>query len=234
VHVNSIAYNPRLDQIVLSANHYEEIWIIDHGTTTREAGGHSGGRAGRGGDLLYRWGNPRAYRRGNAEVKQLFGQHDARWIPQGSPGGGHLMIFNNGLGRDEPWSSVMEIVPPLADDGHYRLEPGRPFGPSKPIWEYAAADKLTFYADFISGAHRLANGNTFITAGPEGRFLEVAPSGEVVWQYLNPYTGRAPNPAGDPPYSVFRATKFPADHPALAGRDLRPLDPQPPPVRRDR
>ncbi len=234
VHVNSIAYNPRLDQIVLSANHYEEIWVIDHGTTTQEAAGHFGGRSGRGGDLLYRWGNPRAYGRGEAEDKQLFGQHDARWIPEGSPGAGHFMIFNNGLGRDEQWSSVMEVVPPVADDGHYKNEPGGHFGPSKPIWEYMAPDKRTFYADFISGAHRLINGNTFITDGPAGRFFEVTPGGDVVWQYLNPYTGRGSNPAGDPPYSVFRATKFPTDHPALAGRELKPLAPQPPPVRRGR
>ncbi len=227
VHVNSIAYNPRLDQIALSAFGYREIWIIDHGATTQEAAGHSGGRAGRGGDLLYRWGNPHAYGRGRIEDQRLFGQHDGRWIPDGYPGAGHLMIFNNGLGREGRWSSVIELVPPLVD-AHYRSESDGRFGPNEPIWEYTAADKRSFYADFISGAHRLANGNTFITSGPEGRFFEVTSRGEVVWEYVNPYSGRAPNPAGDPPYSVFRATLIPASHPALEGRDLKPLDPQPP------
>ena len=30
------------------------------------------------------------------------------------------------------------------------------------------------------------------------------------------------------PYAAFRATKLLPDHPALQGRDLTPLDPQPP------
>ncbi len=231
VHVNSIAYNPRLDQIALSAFGYQEIWIIDHHTTTQEAASHSGGRAGRGGDLLYRWGNPRAYGRGRTEDQQLFGQHDGRWIPDGYPGAGHFMIFNNGLGRDGRWSSVLELAPPLAGGAQYRRESDGRFGPSEPVWEYTAPDKHSFYADFISGAHRLASGNTFITSGPEGRFFEVTPRGAVVWEYVNPYSGRASNPAGDPPYSVFRATLVPGDYPAFIGRDLKPLDPQPPPGR---
>ena len=58
-HVNSVDYNAELDQIVISVHEFSEIWIIDHSTTTAEAAGHTGGRSGKGGDLLYRWGNPR-------------------------------------------------------------------------------------------------------------------------------------------------------------------------------
>src|SRR5205823_7110527 len=76
-HLNSVAYNPELDQIVLSALGFSEVWIIDHSTTTAEAAGHSGGRRGKGGGLLYRWGNPRAYRAGSNTDQQLFGQHAA-------------------------------------------------------------------------------------------------------------------------------------------------------------
>ncbi len=227
-HVNSIAYNPHLDQIALSVLFFNEIWIIDHGTTTEEAAGHSGGRAGRGGDLLYRWGNPRAYGRGGAEDQQLFAQHDARWIPEGYPGAGNILVFNNGAERlDRLYSSVIEIAPPLDSRGRYAIKSGSRFGPDGPAWEYTAPEKGSFFADFISGAHRLPDGGTFICSGPQGRFFEVAANGEIVWEYENPYSGDAPNPAGDPPYSVFRATLLAADHPALAGRDLRPLDPQP-------
>ena len=54
LHVNSVAYNERLDQIAISVPEYGEIWILDHSTTTQEAAGSEGGRQGRGGDLLYR------------------------------------------------------------------------------------------------------------------------------------------------------------------------------------
>ena len=48
LHTNSIAYNPDLDQIVLSVPRFNEIWIIDHSTTREKAAGSSGGRWGRG------------------------------------------------------------------------------------------------------------------------------------------------------------------------------------------
>ena len=37
LHANAVAYNPKLDQIILSARSVSEIWIIDHSTTTKEA-----------------------------------------------------------------------------------------------------------------------------------------------------------------------------------------------------
>jgi len=229
LHTNSIAYNPSLDQIALSVSRFNELWIIDHGTTTAEAAAHSGGRAGRGGDLLYRWGNPRAYGRGSAEHQQIFAQHDVRWIPAGMSGEGNLMVFDNGSDRPGgAYSSVVEITPPFARDGSYSLRSGAAFGPARPTWTYTAPDQRSFFADFLSGAHRLANGDTFICSGPTGRFFEVTPQGETVWEYDNPFSGDAPNPAGDPARSVFRATRIPPDHPALVGRTLRPLDPQPP------
>jgi hypothetical protein len=229
VHTNSIAYNPRLDQIALSVNQFNEIWIVDHSTTTREAAGHTGGRAGRGGDLLFRWGNPAAYGRGTPTDQRFFGQHDVRWIPEGCPGAGHLMVFNNGAGRPgTPYSSVIEIEPPLDARGRYELGADGRFGPDRPAWEYKAADERSFFAEFLSSAERLPDGNTLICDGPHGRILEVDAGGRVVWRYANPFSGDAPNPHGDPPYSVFRATFVPAAHPGLAGRALDPMNLQPP------
>ena len=88
LHINAVAYNAELDQIMLSVFEFSEIWVIDHSTTTAEAAGHEGGKYGKGGDLLYRWGNPRAYRAGTVKDQKLFGQHNAHWIAKGFPARG--------------------------------------------------------------------------------------------------------------------------------------------------
>jgi hypothetical protein len=79
-HFNAIKYNPELDQIAFSSPHLSEIFIIDHSVTSKEAAGHVGGRWGKGGDFLYRWGNAANYHRGDTTNQKLFGQHDIRWI----------------------------------------------------------------------------------------------------------------------------------------------------------
>ncbi|MEQ1892582.1 MAG: aryl-sulfate sulfotransferase, partial [Planctomycetota bacterium] len=81
LHTNSIAYDASRDVILLGSRNLSEVWVIDHSTSTAEAAGHTGGRFGRGGDLLARWGNPRNHA-GDGE-RQLFHQHDAHWIPAG-------------------------------------------------------------------------------------------------------------------------------------------------------
>jgi len=85
LHMNAVDYHPGLDQIALSVPALGEVWILDHSTTTAEAASSRGGRAGRGGDLLYRWGNPAVYGRGQGSPKRFFFQHDVRWIREGFP-----------------------------------------------------------------------------------------------------------------------------------------------------
>src|SRR5262249_38315392 len=158
-----------------------------HSTTKAEAAGHKGGRGGKGGDLLYRWGNPRAYRAGTKADQKLFMQHNAHWIPKGYPGEGHLLLFNNGNGRQGGnYSSVDELVLPVDAQGRYACKPGAAYGPDKPVWSYAAPNKSDFYSSFISGTQRLPNGNTLICSGANGTIFEVTPSKEVVWKYVNP------------------------------------------------
>lgn len=221
LHCNGIDYNPQLDQIVLSVPHMSEIWIIDHSTSPDEAAGSEGGGCGRGGDLLYRYGNPRMHRAGEEADQVLFYQHDARWIPPGSPGAGNLTVFNNRGGSDREHSLVMEIAPPLDEDGRYPMEPYQPCGPEAPVWQYQAPD---FFSGFISGATRLPNGNTLICEGAEGRLIEVTREGQIVWEYLHSF-GEAKGAAaiGIPPHALFRATRIAADHPGLAGKRLTPL-----------
>jgi hypothetical protein len=190
LHINAVAYNAEFDQVMLSALEFSEVWVIDHGTTTVEAAGSMGGKHGKGGDLLYRWGNPRAYRAGKVKDQKLFGQHNAHWIPKGYPGAGHILVFNNGARRTGgAYSSVDEIVPPLDDRGQYRYTAGEPYGPDAPVWSYDAPKKLDFFSSFISGAHRLPNGDTFICSGANGTIFEVTPEKAIVWKYLNPVLG---------------------------------------------
>ncbi|MBN1280390.1 MAG: aryl-sulfate sulfotransferase [Candidatus Thermoplasmatota archaeon] len=179
LHTNSIDYNEEFDQILLSAHNFNEVWVIDHSTTTLQAAGHTGGNSGKGGDLLYRWGNPQAYDRGTSSNKKLFGQHDATWIDPGLPGEGNILVFNNGVGRG--YSTVDEFIPPVDENGMYYLAAGAAYGPETQTWIYSP--QPTFYASHLSGAQRLPTGNTMITNGETGKIFEVTPAGTTVWQY---------------------------------------------------
>jgi hypothetical protein len=205
-HANAVAYHAELDQIMLCVRSFGEFWIIDHGTTTAEAAGHRGGRRGKGGNLLYRWGNPRAYRAGTMADQRLFGQHDAQWIPKGYPGAGHVLVFNNGGSRiGGHYSSVDEIILPVNAHGDYTRKSGEPFGPREAIWSYTAPRKEEFFAFIMSGANRLPNGDTLVCDSVSGTIFEVSAKGETVWKYANPAGGSFPTgmpggpPMGGPP-----------------------------------
>jgi hypothetical protein len=248
MHTNAIHYNPELDQITLSAKNFSEVWIIDHSTTTEEAASHRGGKSGKGGDLLYRWGNPWSYKSGTIKDKMLFDQHDVRWIPPGFPGAGHITAFNNGRGRD--YSTVIEIETPMDEDGEYILDDEGRFGPYELAWEYTAETKEDFYSVFISGATRLPNGNTFICEGATGRFFEVNSEGKTLWEHVNTFGGELDREGrandvekearriveangGTKSFvennALFRATKYRRDYAGLVSRTLAPLAEQPVP-----
>src|SRR6185295_18128089 len=112
----------------------------------------------------------------------LFGQHDIRWIKEGLPGAGHLMVFNNNApGPGGSHSAVLEWAPPTQSDSAYVVPEAGPFGPSQPDWKYEAPEKKSFHSGLISGAQRLAGGNTLICAGADGRIFEVTKEGKIVW-----------------------------------------------------
>jgi len=219
-HVNGFSYNADLDQIAISAHRFDEIWIIDHSTTTEEAAGHTGGNAGMGGDILYRWGNPIAYNRGTEMDQTLFNQHDVRWLPEGHPFAGDLMVFNNQKFADQ--SAVDIWTPPLNSDNNYDIENGEAFGPTDLTWTYTNPD---FFSVRVSGAQPLPNDNILICEGTSGEFTEVTLAEEIVWNYINPVSRnngpiiQGVNPAGN---DAFRATRYGVDYPAFEGRDLTP------------
>jgi hypothetical protein len=232
-HSNAVDYDAALDQIMITVPSFNEIWIIDHSTTRAQAAGHAGGRSGKGGDLLYRWGNPRTYRAGTRADQSLFAPHSAHWIPRGLPGEGHLLVFNNGVNRPEGnYSSVDELVLPIDASGRYARDPGTAFGPKRPVWSYTAPKKSDFYAFFISGAHRLPNGDTTICSGPDGLVFEVTPAKEVVWKYVCPVKGvfnlfgfgLAGFGAGGPPRPNQVVSSFARDRLRLSAEQKKEID----------
>jgi hypothetical protein len=214
-HINSVDYNEEFDQILLTVCHHNEIWVIDHSTTTEEAAGNTSGRYGKGGDLLYRWGNPRNYDAGDINDRKLFRPHNAKWIEKGCPGEGHITIFNNGAYRpDGSYPSVDEIVPPVDSDGNYYLNPGHSFpssgyGPKEPIWTYSPENPEDFYGPIGCGAQRLPNGNTLILYTSKGKITEVTYGKKVIWDYDNPF----PYPSRT--NMVFSFQYYPSGYPGL-------------------
>jgi len=234
-HMNSIDYNAEFDQIMMSVRGNSELWVIDHSTTTEEAAGHSGGTYGKGGDLLFRWGNPSTYSRGDRNDQMLFEQHDCQWVEPGKPGEGNILVFNNGLSRldGSNYSSVDEIVPPVDSSGFYILAAGSAFEPHELLWTYTAPNKTDMYAEAISGAQRLWNGNTLICDGTHGTFLEVTPVKELVWEYNCPVDNNGPMTQGEEPgldvrqhqyNAVFKIQRYPTDYTAFDGKDMTPSD----------
>ena len=236
-HMNSIDYNPTFDQIAMSVRGNSEVWIIDHSTTTAESASHSGGKRGKGGDLLYRWGNPVCYGAGNTSNQRYYQQHDVEWVKAGNPGAGNMTCFNNGLGRggSSVYSTVDEFTPAVDANGNYTLVAGTAASPTNFVWTYKGDTTYPMYAEDISGAYRLPNGNTVICTGTTGEFREVTSTGVVVWRYVCPVqkTGVItqgtipdvdPTHAGEYMNSVFRVYKYPVDYAAFTGRDMTPGD----------
>jgi Arylsulfotransferase (ASST) len=223
LHANSLDYHPALDQILVSSKFHNEFYIIDHSTTTAEAKGHTGGKYGKGGDFLYRWGNPRSYSLGSEDDHWLYGQHDVQWIKNGLPGENNILLFNNGSNRKGAlYSTVEELTTPVTQAGNYISESGAPYMPTLPLWIYQSNPKTDFYSSRISGAQRLPNGNTLICEGNDGKFFEVNQSDKMVWQYINPINNFGQNVQGSSPINtdVFKVTRYSKDFPGFHNRNM--------------
>ncbi|MEI7802355.1 MAG: aryl-sulfate sulfotransferase [Bacteroidota bacterium] len=221
LHANSIDYNQQLDQIVLSSHNFSEIWVIDHSTNTAQAASHSGGISGKGGDLLYRWGNPQTYDNGIPTDKKLFGQHNIHWITSGLPYAGDIMIFNNGLNRPAGnFSSIDIISTPVDGSGNYNQI--FPYGPSALTWTYQATTPTDFYASNISGAQIFENGNVEICSGTNGTYFEIDSAKNTIWKYINPIGAIGAMTQGTTPTQnqCFRAEFYPMNFSGFVGHSL--------------
>ncbi len=222
VHANGLHYDAERDEIVISCRIPSEFWVIDHSTTMSEAAGSTGGRSGKGGDFLYRWGNPQMYKQGSAENATLGHQHNVQFIRSGPNKTLGFIVFNNDAGStSDPYSSVDFIYPPMNSDGSYALLDNK-FGPEKADRRYTATPRESLYSAIISGAEILPNGNLLICAGTSGTFTEVDSTNTVVWKYVNPDCQGVFASQGQTPNfnSVFRCTRYPYNYPAFADKSL--------------
>lgn len=173
IHMNGIDYNPILDQITFSSHNLNEIYIIDHSTTTAEAASASGGNSGKGGRILYRWGNPAAYQATGTTIFNVV--HDARWIPETAPNAGRLVAYNN-KGIATPKSTVDQFMPPRIEY-LYSINPGSAYSPAT----FDERHICNGYSSNQSGSQSLPNGNMLISMAMSGLMYEINPSGTTIW-----------------------------------------------------
>ncbi|TFG48562.1 MAG: DUF1566 domain-containing protein, partial [Candidatus Brocadiia bacterium] len=180
--------------------------------------------------------------------KQIGGSHDIHWIDEGLPGAGNFLVFNNGqyLFDRTCQSYAMEINGFLnaagQDTGYYVNPPDAGYTQWKPenkdthkqnrnvsnqiVWQYGSKSNQGLFSHIGSSCQRLPNGNTLICAMTEGHLLEVTENGQLVWEYINPINTDGIKEINVDQYpmnnAMFRAYRYAAEHPALAGRDLSP------------
>jgi hypothetical protein len=141
-----------------------------------------------------------------AEIDQISGQHDPHIIPEGLPGAGNLLVFDDEGEAGYP-PAPLKVFP---GSRVLEIDPVK----NEIVWEYTGTsndrDPWSFYSSFISDARRLPNGNTFIDEGMDGRFFQVTQKGEIVWEYVSPFFGREERKR---PLSnqVYRAQPVPYD-----------------------
>ena len=250
-HCNSMDYNQTLDQFVINSREHGEIYIIDHGNTfvstaqdfiddpvAAEAANRAAA-AGPAGDFLYRWGNPWNYGMGDGPTfnnngqEQIFGAHCIHWIPQGLPGAGNFLIYDNSHFRPQraDASHVYEFNPYLDSNGintgnyvrdfdaGYHIPTSAYDGTTNTsnqvVWRWRVKDYqgTDLFSWYISGAQRLPNGNTLVNVGAVAHVVEVTDDFDVVWDYRNP--------SG----TQFRAYRYPPDYSGFAGLDFVAVGP---------
>lgn len=132
------------------------------------------------------------------KIGQIIGQHHVHMVPQGLPGEGNILIFDNGgwAGYGDPTRTSKDGTKSDLRDSSRVLE----INPVtlEIIWEvngkdlspergHSVIENYRFYSPLVSSAQRLPNGNTLITEGVGSRLIEVTPEKEIVWEFIAPF-----------------------------------------------
>jgi hypothetical protein len=181
-HMNGIDYNEDLDQVVVSAHNMHELYVIDHSTTTVEAAGHTGGVHGKGGDFLYRWGNPQAYSATGTKIFNVI--HDSHWIPADCPKAGWLVGMNNkGVSNS---ASAVDMWQSTWNGSSYTHTLGQQYQPASYGFRHPCQNQNNTGAGYTSNmgnSQQLPNGNMLVCLATAGDVYEVDSNGNQLWFY---------------------------------------------------
>jgi hypothetical protein len=158
------------------------------------------------GEVMWRIG-PEYSSGPEASLGQFVGQHHPHMIPEGLPGAGNILIFDNG-GSAGFGGTATTGTPNRYTRGYSRVLEFDPVT-FDIVWEYGnpdAASEDFFYSFFVSSAQRLPNGNTLVAIGNESRIVEVTPDKRVVWRYAF-----APETTSNVADWIYRAYRVPPE-----------------------
>ncbi len=230
LHSNSIDYNEELDQIILGVRNFQELWIIDHSTSTEEASSSTGGLYNKGGDLLYRWGNPEAYMSGDSLDRQLFFQHDVQWVNEFVDGNSHyygnILLYNNFVAQDLSLGHTLSPVWDMHDSIYVFDELNHRYFPHTFSDTFSHPDTIKGFSTAASSIQILPNDNVLICAARQGRSFQINPSGQIAWEYITPIINGVRAPQGTVPNIstnfTFQIEYYPATFLGFADKELNP------------
>lgn len=170
------------ENIILDSRHANFIAIIDYQT----------------GNVVWRAGPDYSCNTLEGQkIGQIVGPHNAHMIPEGLPGEGNILVFDNGgaagYGEVSGQASYFRNYSRVIEFNPVTMEI---------VWEYSnfksvysdeifrhycynvtKGEEHHFYSPYVSSAQRLPNGNTLITEGFSKRVFEVNQNCELIWEY---------------------------------------------------
>lgn len=175
LHINSVVYDSARDLVVMSSHYLYEVLVVDHSTTTAQAATSAGGKYGKGGDLLFRWGASKNYGGPGAAMSNV--THGGGVIPAGLPGGGNFSLFGN-TDNTVKHSRWYEVKGQESDTGWVIGSNGEFVADLVFDW-YSAAGTYESSGHYGFG-QRLANGNTLLTFSGSSKIVEVDANKEIL------------------------------------------------------
>jgi hypothetical protein len=186
-HVNDLDVLPN-GNILSDGRHTDGSFIIDRSS----------------GKIIWRWGavayldpeTGQVEHKKVADPKTMGGPHDSHRIPDGLPGAGNMLVYDNGM-----YNYSSRAVEVDMETGEVVWQSNERIGPEEMV------SGRVHFSPFISGVQRQPNGNTLICNGCNGLLFEVTPEKEIVWQYIR----SEPSP-GPTPWCIYRALRYGADY----------------------